>query len=84
MAATTSSGRSPTFASARLSTMMRVSFGLEHVERLDRDAQVLHGQDVEGRDEHEGAADVAGREDVLGERGQRVDDDVVVVLARPP
>ena len=55
MAATTSSGRSPTLASARLSTMIRASLGLpEHVERVDRDAQVLHGRDVEGRDEHQG------------------------------
>ena len=50
----------------------------DHVEGVDRHAEVLDRRDVEGGDEHEGVGEVDRRQHVLGEAGRGVDDDVVV------
>ncbi len=83
-AASTSSAFSPTLASARLSTIARRVLGrAQRVQRVDGDPEVLDRRDVERGDEHRQVAEVARREDVLGEVRRGVDDDVVVAFRGP-
>ena len=79
----TSAVDSPTFGSARLSTIERLRVVVtEQVEHVEREPRVLQRRDLRRRDQHVVLCRVEGLEHVLGELRRGVDDDVVVARAQ--